>query len=178
MVINYFICVPDLGICTADLSTPNQYASVWAGLFTIITFVLPFGICLGGLCVVYLRGIGQVLSSTRHFTDQLLHYTNITCTIAMITCALNLFYFSVILSTADGIDSGTNLVFWATFLLSTKSFVYVLTLRISANTNNCQCSYATKWCSRFRKNPGTMGYELSDLEVRRSLTQNKADGSV
>jgi len=73
---------------------------------------------------------------------------------------------------ADGIDLGTDLVFWSTFLVSTKSFFYVLTLHISSYTISCHCSYANKCCGGFKKNNVRMGYELSDLEVRRSLTQD------
>ncbi|XP_052818464.1 uncharacterized protein LOC128244503 [Mya arenaria] len=51
-----YLPIQDLGICAADMSTPNQYSSVWNGFLTIFILILPYGLALTGLCIIYCRG--------------------------------------------------------------------------------------------------------------------------
>ncbi|WAR13413.1 hypothetical protein MAR_027593 [Mya arenaria] len=167
-----YLQIQDLGICAADMSTPNQYSNVWNGFLTIFILILPYGLALTGLCIIYCRGFGPSLFSNKHSLDQDVCDTNITYTIAMISCALYLSNFVAVLSTGEGVNSGARLVFWSTYFVALKTIVYVVTLRIRTNTSSCTCSCDRKCCGCFNKKRMSLAYELSQIEIRRSLTRD------
>ncbi|XP_060577298.1 uncharacterized protein LOC132734559, partial [Ruditapes philippinarum] len=41
--------VQDMGICTADITSPSHHVSIWTGFYASTVFILPYCLSLGGL---------------------------------------------------------------------------------------------------------------------------------
>ncbi|KAH3774331.1 hypothetical protein DPMN_175710 [Dreissena polymorpha] len=162
--------VSEMGVCSADLTTPCQYGGVWSGYVTLITFILPFGVTFLVLCFIYVRSLGR-LSERKHLNEQDVCYTNTLCTISIFTCILYMFYFVVMLSTANGVDNSPNLIFWSTYCLSVKTGVFYLTFAASVHSTafNCVCGHCLlRSCCR--RHTSAMAYEMSEIDLHSSLT--------
>lgn len=174
------VYISDMGICSADLTSPNHHASIWTGFYVCILFILPYCTSLAGLCSIYIRGFGYNSFASKRASDLDVSYTNITSTICMFTCLLNLIYFVIVLSIGSSVIFNVNVVFWVTFIISLKTLILVFTMSIGPNTCYCYCTCCHDCIKTIFSwnNADELSYELDDLELTQSLTGKRKSSNV
>ncbi|XP_053402629.1 uncharacterized protein LOC128557964 [Mercenaria mercenaria] len=167
-----YLPVQDIGVCSADLTTPSHHASIWTGFYITFVFILPYSLSLAGLCLVYIRGFGYNSCASKRASDLDVSHTNITSTICMVNCIINLIYFLTILSNKNGALFSQTTVFLVTYIISLKTLPLVVTMRLGPTTCKCYCMCCNVCIKKLFiwKAAGDMSNELSDLEMRQSLT--------
>ena len=162
-----WIFFSELGLCSADFTSPNIHSSVWTGFFVLISFVLPYGMTLTCLCIIYMRSM-RFGYTDKQITENDVKSTNSICTMAILTCFITLFYDVVILIAGDGINVSADLVFWATFFVSVRSIILILILKMTRCRNKCKVRGVFKNCGLYTKE--NLTYELSEIEFTRSTS--------
>ena len=161
----FYSCLPDLGLCSADFTSPNIHSSVWTGFFVLVSFVLPYVLTLTCLCVIYMRSM-RFAYTDKQITENDIKATNSICTVAIFTCFISLFYDVVILAAGDGVEVSPELVYWASFVMSTRSIVLLVVLNMTMCTSTCKIRNIFRNCGVYSHDG--ISYELSEIEFTRT----------
>lgn len=169
-----------MGICAADLSTPNHHSSIWTGFYVSFTFIFPYIISLATLCAIYIRGFGYNSYASKRASEIDVSLTNITSSSCMLACLLNLIYFVTILSSDEKSFSNPSVVFWVTYIISLKTMIFVLTMRFGSNTCTFDCTCCKEFLQKVfnLKSADSMSYELNDVDMTQSLTGKRKLSNV
>lgn len=111
----------------------------------------------------------------KQITENDIQSTNSICSMAIVTCFITLFYDVVILAAGDGVEVSAELVFWGTFLVSTRSLVLLLVLKMTMCSMSCNFKKIFRNCGVYSKDG--LSYELSELEFTRTSSFSHDENS-
>lgn len=104
----------------------------------------------------------------KQITETDVQSTNSICTVAVFTCIITLFYDVVILAAGDGVNVSSDLVFWGTFFVSSRSIVMIIVLKMTTCAPSCKFKNVFRMCGIYAKD--ALSYELSEIEFTRSTS--------
>ena len=102
----------------------------------------------------------------KQITENDIKATNSICTVAIFTCFISLFYDVVILAAGDGVEVSPELVYWASFVMSTRSIVLLVVLNMTMCTSTCKIRNIFRNCGVYSHDG--ISYELSEIEFTRT----------
>ncbi|KAL5007426.1 hypothetical protein ScPMuIL_016232 [Solemya velum] len=134
MTKNIHMPIEEMGICSADFTSPNRHNDVWSAYQILVTVLLPYLVSFLSYCAIYRRSPQSLPAMDKAISYDDVWALNILCSTTVICCVLSSTYYAVTLSNANGVAISKDTMFAVLYLYASSWVVLYFMAGISNNT--------------------------------------------
>lgn len=127
-----FLLFLEMGICSADFTSPNRHNDVWSAYQILVTVLLPYLVSFVSYCAIYRRSPQTLPAMDKAISYDDVWALNVLCSTTVICCALSSTYYAVTLSNANGVAISKDVMFTVLYLYS-SSWVVLYFMAVMSN---------------------------------------------